>query len=152
MITRSTRALRDILVTATTEARLRADPLLGNEHLLLALLHDPELTPLWGERRAVDGRTALAAIDADALRSAGVEPVALAPAPAPGGRRSLDLSSGARRTIDAAQRIAKARRARRVQARDLLQALLITQAPDVSRQLMHRLGIDPARLLDALTA
>ncbi|WP_158716231.1 Clp protease N-terminal domain-containing protein [Blastococcus sp. Marseille-P5729] len=152
MITRSTGVLRDVLTTATTECRLRGDALLGNEHLLLALLHDPTLAPLWGERTADEGRRVLSAIDAEALRSVGVEPVDLPVAAVPGIERHLDLSHGAKSTLETAQRTAKARRSRKMEARDILQALLLVGGPDVVRELIERLGIDPTKLLNELTA
>ncbi len=102
-------ARKTLLTWATEEARRRGDRRLGTDHLLLALLHDPDSGP--ARALGVDlesARAASDALDRAALTAVGIEagPFGL-PATQVSVRRMPPLTSGARsvlkRTIEEAR-------------------------------------------------
>ncbi len=125
---------------ARDEARRRGDAKIGTEHLLLALLRDPESARFVGcDLEAA--RAALDALDRDALAAVGLG--GLPDAPPVSGRLAgrLPLTPAAKSTLLRAGRLAA--RAR-FQPRHLLLAVVDAQQPDRAAELLTALGIDPA--------
>ncbi|WP_153504349.1 Clp protease N-terminal domain-containing protein [Cumulibacter manganitolerans] len=153
MITRRDGCVRTICATAAVEARLRHDPLVGTEHLLVALLHDPLLAESYVDGRSPrHAREALGRLDTAALRSAGIDapdlPGGPPIAPNPGG----DLSAGAKDALARAHRIGRAAPPRRTAPEDLLRALVLEPRPNRVAEVLREMGIDPADVLSRLAA
>lgn len=148
--TRFTREVRQVVATADTEARLRHDARVGTEHLLVALLHDPLLSERYlGGRTASAGRQGLDELCSAALRSAGVEP----PEPPPisaASRGHLDFTHGAKQALERTLRIARGRRANRIEPRDLLMAIASETGPSTALDLLHELALEPVAIISAL--
>jgi len=145
-------ARRAVMLAATAEARRRGDRRIGTDHLLLGLLHDPD--SIAAQALGVDlqsARSAADTLDRAALASIGIDlgDHSLA-GPAPG-RRRAPLTSGARAVLQLSVEQARERRARRIQARHLLLALLSRRPPDPAATLLQALGVDPAEARRRLT-
>lgn len=154
MTARLGRDIRDLVTTATSEARLRNDPRLAPEHLLLALLHDPVLSADYlRQHTARGGRDALAALDIAALETAGIDPADCPPSRAvPHAPEKLELTAAARRVLERSARIAKGHRLRRVQPRHLLTAILGETGPSTAHDVLRSLDLDPAEMMSRLHA
>ena len=138
-------ARRAVMLAATAEARRRGDRRIGTDHLLLGLLHDPDSVA--AQALGVDlhsARSAADSLDRAALASIGLDlgnHTLAEPAP---GRRRAPLTSGARTILQLSIEQARAGRARRIQTRHLLLALLSRRPPDPAAALLQALGVDPA--------
>jgi hypothetical protein len=75
-------------ILAREEARRRGDRKVGTEHLLVALLTDPALAAVLGSD-AASARTALEAMDAQALAAIGMETLPAVPSLAPADPKSI---------------------------------------------------------------
>ncbi|GAB3305036.1 hypothetical protein EK0264_04405 [Epidermidibacterium keratini] len=146
---------RDMVRIALNEARGRGDSVVGTDHLLVALLHDPPLASgVLGGRTPDDARSALRARDAAALRSAGVDvdPWDIPRAPAIADQSRLPMSAGLQQVLQAARHVATEHGCRRIQTHDLLAAVATRPAPDPALDLFNALGLEPARIAAELTA
>ncbi len=133
-------ARRRVISLAAEEARRRGDGRVGTEHLLLAVGV--------GVERA---RTALDALDREALAAVGID-VAHVASPVPVlTRRRPPFTSGARAVLHRAVVEARTAKARRVQARHLLLGVLSCLRPDPAAQLLGAVGVDPTEVRDRLT-
>src|SRR6266516_1334531 len=170
-------ARKTLLTWATEEARRRGDRRLGTDHLLLALLHDPDSGP--ARALGVDlesARAASDALDRAALTAVGIEagPFGL-PATQVSVRRMPPLTSGARsvlkRTIEEARgaretgsaremrgereqqgaREMRGTRTRRIETQHFLLALLTRERPDPAAELLAALRVDPKEVRARLT-
>jgi ATP-dependent Clp protease ATP-binding subunit ClpA len=146
-------ARRLLLAAATEEARRRGDRRLGTDHLLLGLLHEGS-----GEAASALGvdlasaRAAQDALDRAALAAVGIHVGDLGPIEhAPGARRHLPLTSGARAVFKRAVEQVRPRKRGRIATRHFLLALLACQRPDPAAELLHELGLDPAVVRERLT-
>jgi hypothetical protein len=140
-------------VAAREEARCRGDRRVGTEHLLVALLLEPDLASALGT--AVDAaRAGLATLDRQALAAVGVgtqiEETVPAPRTGPPRRPTLKavlqgrlpLTPVAKKVLEASW---KATRGRRQPGKQhLLASLLELERPDPAAELRDHLGIDPA--------
>jgi ATP-dependent Clp protease ATP-binding subunit ClpA len=143
-----------LLSSAVQEATGRGDRRVGTDHLLLAVLREPDSGParalgvgLAAARDAEEAldQVALAAIGvgADVLTAAG-------PGDLPGARPAvgraalhrLGLSHGARSVLKRAVDLARAARSGQVEAGHFLLALLELQRPDPAAELLASLGVD----------
>ena len=140
-------------VAAREEARCRGDRRVGTEHLLVALLLEPDLASVLGTDVEA-ARAGLAKLDRQALAAVGVgarieEPV---PAPRTGLPRRptvkavlqgrLPLTPTAKKALEAAWKATRGRR--HLGEKVLLASLLELERPDPAAELLAHLGIDPA--------
>jgi len=146
-------------VAAREEARCRGDRRVGTEHLLVALLLEPDLASVLGAD-AEAARAGLAKLDRLALAAVGVgaqieEPV---PAPRTGLPRRptvkavlqgrLPLTPPAKKMLEAAWKETRGRR--QLGEKYLLASLLELERPDPAAELLAHLGIDPAAARERL--
>jgi hypothetical protein len=136
--------LKPVIELARVEAERRGDRRIGTDHLLLALMHFPKEPPA----RALgvtlaEGRSAMDAMDRDALSAIGVHlDVPLAPPPSRGHRR-LPLNSSARSAVGESKRFAERDgKGRRIEPRHLLLSLLTARHPDPAADLLSALSLD----------
>ena len=138
---------------AREEARCRGDRRIGTEHLLVALLLEPELARVFGAG-AEAARAGLADLDRQALAAVGVgarieEPVA---APRTGLPRRptvkavlqgrLPLTPTAKHALEVSWKATRGRR--HLGEKHLLALLLELERPDPAAELVAHLGIDAA--------
>jgi ATP-dependent Clp protease ATP-binding subunit ClpA len=150
----TTDARRSLLEWAVEEARARGDRRTGTDHLLIALLRNPDGI---AERAlgvsADDVRATRDRLDLAALGAVGVEIAALVPpVPVGGGGGRLALTSGALDVLRAAIEVARAQGARRVESRHLLLGILSRRPPDPAADLLTALGVDVAAARTAASA
>jgi ATP-dependent Clp protease ATP-binding subunit ClpA len=138
-------AYRAVLAAAAEEAARLGDRRLGTDHLLLALLRDPDAAgcaALGVEVHAA--RQTLEALDRRALAAVGIRlawPCAALPAAL--SRRPPPLGSGVRLVLGRAARLGRGATPCGAAER-ILAALLESQLPDPAAQLMAALGVDRA--------
>lgn len=139
-------------VAAREEARCRGDRRVGTEHLLVALLLEPDLASVLGTD-VESARAGLATLDRRALAAVGVGAQIELPAPAPRtalprrptlktvlqGR--LPLTPAAKRVLEASWKATRGRR--HLGETHLLASLLELERPDPAAELLAHLGIDP---------
>jgi ATP-dependent Clp protease ATP-binding subunit ClpA len=142
-----------VLTTSKEEAQRRGDRRVGTDHLLLGLLRDRGSVA--AEVLGVDLAAARAAadeLDRSALTAIGISPgEQRLPAPTAEMRR-VPLTSGARTALKLGIEQAREHKARTVQSRHLLAALLGLRHPDPAAQLLVALGVDPDAALARLEA
>ncbi len=146
-------ARRRVLDLAAQEARDRGDRRIGTDHLLLALLNDASALPA----RVLDtdltaARAACVELDRAALSAVGVDVDHLGPPRVVANRRRPPFSSGARALLARGVAEARASRARRIETRHLLIAVLSCERPDPAAELMAALGVDRRRARARLDA
>jgi ATP-dependent Clp protease ATP-binding subunit ClpA len=143
-------------IAAREEARRRGDRKVGTEHLLLALLLEPELTDAIGSDLAA-ARAALGELDRQALATVGLHEQVEVPAlsstpPLELPRRPtvravlhgrLPLTPAAKRVLQASSKGVRRGRAHPGSTYVLL-SLLDLGRPDPAAELLARLGVDPA--------
>jgi ATP-dependent Clp protease ATP-binding subunit ClpA len=153
MITRlSADARKMVLTSAAEEARRRGDRRLGTDHLLLGLLHDANSSV--AQALGIDleaARAASDALDRAALTAVGVMVAHLGDPPQPVYARPLPpLTSGARavlkRTIDETRHA----KARHIETRHFLLALLAQDCPDPAAELLRAMGVDRLQVRNRL--
>jgi ATP-dependent Clp protease ATP-binding subunit ClpA len=145
-------ARRVVLEAAVNEACRRGDRRVGTDHLLLAVLHDQDSEPA----RAIgvdlaSARAAADSLDQAALAAVGVrtEGLTLPVLPAQTSR-NLRLTSGARAAMKRAIDGAKPRKSGRIETRDFLLALLVSDRPDPGAELLEALGVDASEIRERL--
>jgi ATP-dependent Clp protease ATP-binding subunit ClpA len=145
---------RFALKAAEEEARRRGDRRIGTEHLLLGVLVVPRSE--WIEILGADlesARAALAAMDRNALAELGMEASGLLPLRPIRTEGRLRLTSGAMKVLRGGLDEATRAKARSIEPRHLLLALLAADGPHAAGQLLATLGIDPevvrARMTEA---
>ncbi|MEW1862683.1 Clp protease N-terminal domain-containing protein [Streptomyces sp. NPDC088194] len=146
--------LKPVLGLARIEAERRGDRRIGTDHLLLALMHFPKEPPARALGATLaEGRSAMDAMDRDALRAIGVHlDMPLAPPPTRGNRR-LPLNSSARSAVGESKRFAdREGKGRRIEPRHLLLALLTARHPDPAADLLSALSLDPDEVRQRLAA
>jgi ATP-dependent Clp protease ATP-binding subunit ClpA len=128
---------------AVEEAELRGDPRIGTEHLLLGLLRDAGSGPasILGVDLAT-ARTALHALDVQALRAFGVDPEGFGPLTVVRRKRHLAFTSRAKAALERTVADAARTRSRRAEPVHLLAALLAGTRPDPALDVLDRLAID----------
>jgi len=146
-------------VAAREEARCRGDRRVGTEHLLVALLLEPNLASMIGTD--VDAaRAGLATLDRQALAAVGVGTQIEETVPAPRtalprrptvkavlqGR--LPLTPTAKKALEASWKATRGRR--QLGEKDLLASLLELERPDPAAELLAHLGIDTATAREGL--
>ncbi|MEZ0446435.1 Clp protease N-terminal domain-containing protein [Cellulomonas sp. ICMP 17802] len=143
MFDRLTPAARAAVSAGADEAALRGDRRVGTDHLLLGLLHDPEIAQLLG----VDldhARSQLRTLDRAALAAIGITSPDLDRTVPISRRSSGQPTSGFRGVLPLAYTLAADEGARRITPRHLLLALLTRPEPDPAASLLAGLGVDVA--------
>lgn len=133
-------AVKATITRAADEAVRRGDRRIGTDHLLLGLLHDPDIAELVG----VDIHRARAAawdLDQAALAAIGIDLGDTPPLSMSVGAGHPPPTSGMRATMARAFTFAKNERLRRVEPRHVLQALLEREQPDPAAVLLHTIGV-----------
>jgi hypothetical protein len=140
-------------IAAREEARCRGDRRVGTEHLLVALLLEPDLASVLGTDVEA-ARASLATLDRQALAAVGVgtqiEETAPAPRTGPARRPTLKavlqgrlpLTPVAKKVLEASWKATRGRR--RPGEKYLLESLLELEHPDPAAELLAHLGIDRA--------
>jgi hypothetical protein len=151
-------------IAAREEARRRGDRRIGTEHLLLALLIEPELAGAVGPDLEA-ARTALDQLDRHALAAVGldahVDVPALPSTPPPKLPRKptlravlqdrLPLTPTAKKVLTASSRGMRHGR-RHPGARYVLASLLELKRPDPAAELLAQLGVDSAAVRERLAS
>lgn len=153
MITRLLPDARVVLTSAAQEARRRGDRRLGTDHLVLALLRDPNSRA--AHALGVDLEAARAAsdsLDRAALAAVGVNVAHLdaPPPPATFGHRLAPLTSGARSVIKTAVEATHRAGTPCIDPGTFLLALLDRDRPDPAAELLDALDVDRSRVRDRL--
>jgi ATP-dependent Clp protease ATP-binding subunit ClpA len=139
---------RTVITSSVEEARLRGDRRVGTEHLLLAVLGAPASTGAGTLGSGTLGvgvsaaRTALAALDREALAVVGIDAEGLDRPPVPVSSKRTPFTSGARAVIAGAAAESRRAGARRISPDHLLVALLKREGPDPAADLLAYLGVD----------
>ena len=140
-------------VAAREEARCRGDRRVGTEHLLVALLLEPDLASVLGTDVEA-ARAGLAKLDRQALAAVGVGAQIEEPVPALRTRLSrrptlmtvlqgrLPLTPVAKKALEASWKATRGRR--QLGEKHLLGSLVELERPDPAAELLAHLGIDPA--------
>ena len=153
-------------IVAREEARRRGDRKVGTEHLLLALLSEPDLSGIL-DVTIEEARTALDALDLQAFASIGLDvrldlpPLTSTPSaelPRKPTFRAvlkgrLPMTPTAKRTLEASSKGTRRGRARpgtRYVAKNVLAALLELERPDPAAELLVGLGLEPAAIRERL--
>ena len=146
-------------IAAREEARCRGDRRVGTEHLLVALLLEPDLASVLGTDVEA-ARAGLATLDRQALAAVGVGAQIEQPVPVPRtglprkatlktvlqGR--LPLTPAAKKVLEASWKETRGRR--QLGEKYLLASLLELERPDPAAELLAHLGIDPAAARERL--
>jgi ATP-dependent Clp protease ATP-binding subunit ClpA len=135
---------REAVALAVTEASKRGGRRVGTEHLLLALLHEPDGVVTRALGVGLDQvRSALDAMDVDALTAVGVD-TAVVPVVPSRSTGHLAFTSAAKAVLERSLRETIRRKDRRIEPMHLLLGLLRCERPDATAELLERLGVDPA--------
>jgi Clp amino terminal domain, pathogenicity island component len=148
-------------IAAREEARRRGDRKVGTEHLLLALLSEPELAGIL-DVTVEEARAALDALDLEAFAAIGLDArLDLPPLPStplaelprkPTFRAvlkgRLPMTPTAKKALQASR--TGPRRRPTFAAEDVLAALLELGRPDPAAELLAGLGVDPAAIRERL--
>src|SRR6266702_2485009 len=136
-------ARKTLLTWATEEARRRGDRRPGTDHLLLALLHDPDSGP--ARALGVDLESARAA--SDALERGARETRSAQEQETPDARET----ASAREQEPQGAREMRRTRTRRIETQHFLLALLTRERPDPAAELLAALRVDPKEVRARLT-
>ena len=153
-------------IVAREEARRRGDRKVGTEHLLLALLSEPDLSDIF-DVTIEEARAALDALDLQAFAAIGLDArFDLPPLPStpteelprkPTFRAvlkgRLPMTPTAKKTLEASRKGTRRGRAHpgaRYDARSVLAALLELERPDPAAELLAGLGVEPAAIRERL--
>jgi len=139
-------------IAAREEARRRGDRRVGTEHLVLGLLHDPEIAPTLGVTLD-SAREALDSLDRQALQAIGIAPVPYAPLlperdlpPGPNVKAVLKdrlaLTPAAKSALQEAGK--PMRRGKHIAPQEVLVVVLACEPPDPAAALFVALGVDTA--------
>lgn len=141
---------RDAITHSAKEAGRRGDRRIGTDHLLLGLLHDPEIAELLGVDLDAARATSLAA-DRTALAAIGIDVGDFGPTAPISSSKHAPFTSGARAVIPRALALAVADKVRRITPRHLLLALLERNDPDPAAAMLTDLQIDRSDVRDRAT-
>jgi ATP-dependent Clp protease ATP-binding subunit ClpA len=143
--------LGQLYVVATAEAKRRGDRRVGTEHIVLALLADPEsVTAQAFGVRPDDARAGLQELDRQALASLGITAELTGPATAvPSRRERLRITPGAKGVFKGLRQAANGER---LGLRHVLLVVLDLQSPDPAADLLDQLGVDRAEVRRRLQA
>ena len=145
MFERFDRAARSAVAASADEAGRRGDRRIGTDHLLLGLLHDPEIAALVGVDLA-RARAGSVILDQQALVAVGVDVGDFTPSVAPRPAKHAPMTSGMRAVLPRALTLATTQKSRRITSRHLLVSLLERDQPDPAATLLTGLGVDRAEL------
>jgi len=143
MFERFAHAARSAVTASADEAGRRGDRRIGTDHLLLGLLHDPDVVTLLG----VDLQRARAqtdVLDQQALAAVGFDVGDFTPAVTPRPAKRAPFTSGVRAVLPRALTLATTEKSRRITSTHLLLALLDRDRPDPAAELLAALHIDRA--------
>jgi hypothetical protein len=152
-------------IAAREEARRRGDRKVGTEHLLLALLSEPDLSGIL-DVTVDEARAALDALDLQAFAAIGLDArldlpplpsTPLAELPRKPTLRAvlkgrLPMTPTAKKTLEASRKGKRGGRAHsaRYVAKNVLAALLELERPDPAAELLAGLGVEPAAIRERL--
>lgn len=143
-----TGAIDACLVAAGDEAWRLGERRIGTDHLVLGLLHDPDIAALLGS--TVDqGREALQGLDREALSAIGLDLQGLVLTPPPARKRPAVIRNQASAGLRGVMTRAVAHnngRIRGLKPHHLLRSLLASQTPEPAAVLLAKLGVDTAAL------
>jgi ATP-dependent Clp protease ATP-binding subunit ClpA len=137
---------RNAVTLAMSEAAWRGDRRIGTEHLLLGVLHDPEIVQIVGVN-ADTARNAADALDRKALAAIGLDIGDLELTSGGVGSKHPPFTSGAKEVMKRMLANTTAEKARRIAPKHLLIALLERQEPDPAASLLASLGVDIRQVL-----
>ena len=140
------------LHAADAEARRRGDNRVGTDHLLVALMAEPQVAAAIG----VDpdqAREALERLDAVALDAIGVDPTLAATSGVEDTARGrLPLTNGAKQALRRAIRESDQLDESAITVRHLVLAILGTEPPDPAASLLRYLNVDTTAARESLLA
>jgi hypothetical protein len=152
-------------IVAREEARRRGDRKVGTEHLLLALLSEPDLSGIL-DVTIEEARAALDALDLQAFAAIGLDvrlelpPPSSTPSAEPPRKPTfravlkgrLPMTPTAKKTLEASRgtRRGRANPDTRWVAKNVLAALLELERPDPAAELLAGLGVEPAAIRERL--
>jgi ATP-dependent Clp protease ATP-binding subunit ClpA len=149
MFERFAASARKIVVQGVEEARDRGDRRVGTDHLLVALLADPDTAELLGTEPDA-ARAAGRELDREALAAVGIATETL---PARGSLRGggrLPFTAGARDVMRRTLEHAVAEKPRSIGPKHLMLALLDREQPDPAATLLTSLGVDGDQVREKL--
>lgn len=147
MTSRFSAAARAAMDYSLQEAARRGDRRIGTDHLLLGILHDPDISALTG----IDVETARSHaqnLDHRALAAIGIDVEAFNPVLSTRPNRHMPFSSGTRTVIPRALALATTEKSRQITTTHLLHALLEQHPPDPAAVLLADLQIESDTLHD----
>jgi hypothetical protein len=152
-------------IAAREEARRRGDRKVGTEHLLLALLSEPDLSGIL-DVTIEEARAALDALDLQAFAAIGLDarldlpPLQSTPSAETPRKPTLravlkgrlPMTPTAKKTLEASKgtRRGRAHPGPRYVAKNVLAALLELERPDPTAELLAELGVEPAAIRERL--
>jgi hypothetical protein len=141
MFERFAKGTRDAVFLAIEEAGRRGDRRVGTDHLLFGVLHDAAVAESVGVGDSA-ARAFADDLDRVSLAAVGIDVGTFGQlAPAVGAAR-LPFTSGAKVALKRTLALTVAEKARRIQARHLLLALLERNEPDPAAQIITGLQMD----------
>ena len=141
MFERFAEKARTAVAQSAEEAGLRGDRRIGTDHLLLGVLHDPDIAALLG----VDvgqARAQAAALDREALVVIGVDIGNFSPSVSPRKAWNAQFTSGSKAVMSRVVVLTAAEKARRIASKHLVLALLERTAPDPAAAILDGLRVD----------
>lgn len=142
---------RAVILAANEEVRRLGDRRVGTQHLLLALLHEPDSLAQRILGMDLDSaRSALTDLDRDALRAIGIDPSALDRPISSPARRKPPFTTGFRAVLVRAVTDTRANKESVVSDHRLLRALLEIEPPDPAAALLAAMGVDNREALNRL--
>lgn len=130
--------MREAVFLAVEEAGRRGDRRVFTDHLLVAALHDPAIAQTVGA--APDAaRHAADQLDREALAAIGFDAGAFGPQTPAARAARLPFTPGAKTVLKRTLAHASTAKARRVESRHLLEALLERETPDPAAELLAAL-------------
>jgi len=151
MFERFAASARSAVHLAIGEAGRRGDRRVGTEHLLVGVLHDPRIAVVLGAD-AEAGRRVADELDHRALTGIGLDPSEFGTAEAATDVSHLPFTPGAKAVLTRTLVMARMERARRIESRHLLLALLERAEPDPVAGMLVELGVDPGQVRGRLVA
>jgi ATP-dependent Clp protease ATP-binding subunit ClpA len=149
MFERFAQGARDAVFLALEEAGRRGDRRVGTEHLLVGVLHDPAVAKVMGVGDEAAQQVA-DNLDRMALAEIGIDLGAFGKlAPAVGASR-LPFTPGTKAVLKRTLALTVAEKARRIQSKHLLLALLERDEPDPVAQILGGLHVDKPQARTAL--
>ncbi len=145
-------ARKAALHVAEAEARRRGDSRIGTDHLLVALVAEPQAAAAVEVDRD-QAREALDRLDAVAFHTIGIDPtLATTSGVEHTGRGRLPLTHGAKQALRRAIRESDQLDESAITVRHLVLAVLAAEPPDPAANLLHYLNVDTAAARGSLLA